>query len=189
MIDFQGLENVTCDKSIQAGKHSQTERELRRGGSIMRVDQHEFWSNFAAEIGQVGVLEFDDVLLESLVLILADFAVLDLTRSVARLAESIYDLLGADESVAVATGRCGVSSRDGVRVYKFSFECLDDDVHFNISVGGWLFWGEQRLEFFSLSTTFVVCLAKCCSFSIGAVGFAVSVPVALGVSQEECGFG
>jgi hypothetical protein len=69
------------------------------------------------------MLEFDYVLLESLVLILADFAVLDLTRSVARLSESIYDFLSGDESVAVTTGRCGVSSRDGVRVYEFSFEC------------------------------------------------------------------
>ena len=51
------------------------------------------------------------------------------------------------------------------------------------------FWEEQRLEFFSLSTTLVVCLAKCSAFFVGAVGFAVSVPVTLGVGQEECGFG
>jgi hypothetical protein len=25
--------------------------------------------------------------------------------------------------------------RDGVRVYEFSFECWDDDVHFNMSFG------------------------------------------------------
>ena len=112
----------------------------------MRVDQNEFWSNLAADIGDIRMLEFDDVLLESLVLILADFAILDLTRSVARLSESIDDLLRGDESVAGATGRCGMSSRDGVRVYEFSFECWDDDVHcIGFSVGGLMFWEEQRL--------------------------------------------
>jgi hypothetical protein len=36
-----------------------------------------------------------------------------------------------------------MSSRDGVRVDEFSFECWDDDVHFSsFSVGGWLFWEE-----------------------------------------------
>ena len=104
----------------------------------MAVDQHEFWSNFAADIGDIRMLEFDDVLLESTILILADFAILDLTRSVARLAESIDDLLGADESVASATGRCGMGSRDGVGIYEFSFECWDDDVHFIWSFCWWL---------------------------------------------------
>ena len=107
----------------------------------MRVDQHEFWSNLAADIGDIRMLEFDDVLLEAFVLILADFAVLDLTRSVARLSESIYDFLSGDESVASATGRCGVSCRDGVFVN--DFEVWDDDVHcIGFSVGGWLFWEE-----------------------------------------------
>jgi hypothetical protein len=56
-------------------------------------------------------------------------------------------------------------------------------------VDGFLFWGEQWLEFFSFPASFVVCLAKRSAFFVGAVGFAVSVPVTLGVGQEECGFG
>ena len=127
MIHFERLEDVPRDQSVEAGKHSQTERELRRGGSIMRVDQNEFWSNLAADISDIRMLELDDVFLESTILILADFAVLDLTRSVARLSESINDLLGGDESVAVTTGRCGMGSRDGVFVN--DFEVWDDDVH------------------------------------------------------------
>ena len=52
-----------------------------------------------------------------------------------------------------------------------------------------VFWEEQKLEFFSFPASFVVCLAKRSAFFVGAVGFAVSVPVTLGVGQEECGFG
>ena len=70
----------------------------------MRVDQDKLWSNLTTDIGDITMLEFYDVLLESLVLILADFAVLDLAWSVSRLTESIDDFLGADESVASATG-------------------------------------------------------------------------------------
>ena len=94
----------------------------------MRVDQNEFWSNLATDIGDITMLEFDDVFLEPLVLILADFAILDLTRFVARLTESIDDLLGADESVAGATGGRGASCRDGVFVNYF--KVWNDDVHF-----------------------------------------------------------
>lgn len=128
----------------------------------MAIDQHEFWSNLAADIGDILVLEFDDVLLESLVLILADFAILDLTRSVARLSESIDDLLSADESVAGATGWRGMDCRDGVRVYEFSFECWDDDVHlvwFGLVVGR----GDRTLANLKLKRIIVVVitLADC----------------------------
>ncbi len=85
----------------------------------MRVDQNEFWSNLAADIGDIRMLEFNDVFLESTILILANLAVLDLTRSVARLSESIDDLLSADESVAGATGWRGMDCRDWVFVNDF----------------------------------------------------------------------
>ena len=94
----------------------------------MAIDQHKLWSNLAADIGDIGMLELDDVFLKSTILLPANFAVLDLRWSVARLAKSIDDFLRGDESVASATGRCGMGSRDGVFVN--DFEVWDDDVHF-----------------------------------------------------------
>lgn len=85
----------------------------------MRIYEDELWSNLAADIGNLAMLEFDDVFLEPAILILTDFAVLDLTRFVSRLSESIDDLLSADESVAGATGWRGMDCRDWVFVNDF----------------------------------------------------------------------
>ena len=85
----------------------------------MRIYEDELWSNLATDIGDITMLEFDDVFLESCVLNLADFAVLDLAGFVSRLSESIDDFLGRDESVASAAGRCGMDCRDWVFVNDF----------------------------------------------------------------------
>jgi hypothetical protein len=85
----------------------------------MAINQHKLWSNLAADIGDIAMLEFDDVFLEPAIFILADFAVLDLAGFVARLSESIDDLLSADESVASAAGWRGMDCRDWVFVNDF----------------------------------------------------------------------
>ena len=70
----------------------------------MAIDQDELWRCLASNGSEVSASETDQVLLESLVLVLAGFSQLDLARLVAILCEAIDDLLGRDESVTLATG-------------------------------------------------------------------------------------
>jgi hypothetical protein len=135
-------QELTTNESVQAGKNLQAERQTSGGGSIVRVEQDEFGSRLTVDGGQVTVLEANEVLLESASFSFVAASELDAARSVPSLLKGGDDLLGGDEPIAVAAGRCCVSclQRSVERRDDFGVECCYGGVHFSGSFYGYGYW-------------------------------------------------
>jgi hypothetical protein len=133
VVDFHLSEELTANESVKAGKNLQAQRQASGGGAIVRIEQDEFWCSLTVDGGEITVLEANEVLLESASFSFVAASELDAARSIPSLLKRGDDLLGGDEPITVAAGRCCVSclQRSVERRDDFGVECWYGGFHFS----------------------------------------------------------